>query len=68
MFGVGACLSLIPMYSEYATTQTFAAWTDRLLGGLELGSVVTLWFVFFPPAFYRRWIEGAAPAATAEEG
>jgi hypothetical protein len=60
LFGVGACLSLIPMYSEYATTQTFAAWTDRLLGGLELGSVVTLWFVFFPPAFYRRWIAGVS--------
>ena len=68
LFGVAACLSVILMYSEYSTTQTFSAWTDRLLGGLEMGSVATLWLVFFPPAFYRRWIKGAAPAATAEEG
>ena len=60
LFGVAACLTVILMYTEYNATQTFAGWTDRLLGGLELGSVVTLWFVFFPPAFYRRWITGAA--------
>ena len=25
-------------------------------------------FVFYPPAFYRRWIRNADPAATVAEG
>jgi hypothetical protein len=68
LFGVGACLSVIPMYSEYAATQTFAAWPDRLLGGLEVGAVVTLWLVFFPPSFYRRWFSDAASMTESVEG
>ena len=67
MFGIAACLSVILMYSDYAATQTFSAWTDRLLGGLEMGSVATLWLVFFPPAFYRRWIAGGAPETMTRE-
>ncbi len=31
-------------------------------GLLELLPMGLLWLVFFPPAAYRRWIEGAAPA------
>jgi hypothetical protein len=68
LFGVGGSLSVIAMYSDYAATGTFSAWTDSLLGGLEMGSIVMLWLVFFPPTFYRRWIQSTAPVAKAEEG
>ena len=30
--------------------------------------VAYVWFVFFPPAFYRRWIRNADLAATVAEG
>ncbi len=33
---------------------------------IELGE--TIGFVFFPPAFYQRWINGNAPVEKAEEG
>ena len=29
-------------------------------GLLEIAPVCMMWLVFFPPAGYRRWIEGAA--------
>jgi len=31
-------------------------------GGLEIAPIVLMWLVFFAPAGYRRWIEGATPA------
>jgi hypothetical protein len=31
-------------------------------GLLEIVPISILWLAFFPPAFYRRWIEAAAPA------
>ena len=31
-------------------------------GLLEIVPIAIMWLVFFPPARYRRWIEGAAPA------
>ena len=31
-------------------------------GLLEIVPIAMMWLVFFPPAGYRRWIEGAAPA------
>jgi hypothetical protein len=31
-------------------------------GLLEIVPIALIWLVFFPPAAYRRWIEGAAPA------
>jgi hypothetical protein len=31
-------------------------------GALEIAPIVLMWLVFFAPAGYRRWIEGATPA------
>ena len=31
-------------------------------GLLEIVPIALMWLVFFPPAAYRRWIEGATPA------
>jgi len=67
LFGILATLagiSLIPLYLEYAATQVWPRWGDYASGGLEAAATVALWFAFFPPAFYRRWINrtAAAPA------
>jgi hypothetical protein len=65
LFGtLQVCLSLIllPQYAEYETTNQFAATWDTLYGTIEIVSLVMIWLVFFPPAFYQRWIQGSAPA------
>jgi hypothetical protein len=61
-------LVLLPQYSEYETTSQFTATWDALYGASVIASLVTIWLVFFPPAFYRRWVQRATPAATAVEG
>jgi hypothetical protein len=63
-----SCLVLLPQYSEYETTSQFTATWDALYGASIIASLVMIWLVFFPPAFYRRWINGNAPAANAGEG
>ena len=63
-----SCLVLLPQYSEYETTSQFTATWDTLYGASIISSLVMIWLVFFPPAFYQRWIQRAAPVAEAEEG
>jgi len=60
-----ASLVLIPQYYVYETTNQFTAIWDILYGGAVIASLVMIGFVFFPPAFYRRWIERTDPTATA---
>ncbi len=67
MLQVGLSLVVIPQYYEYESTNQFTATWDALYGAIENTSLVMIWLVFFPPAFYRRWIERAAPAVTAAE-
>jgi hypothetical protein len=59
---VAAVVQLI----EYQITQVWSATMDLLVGGLEIGAIALIWLVFFPPAAYRRWINRAAVAHTAE--
>ncbi len=71
LFGaMQVCLSLVllPQYATYETTNQFTATWDILYGGFVIASLVMIGLVFFPPAFYQRWINGNAPAAKAEEG
>ena len=71
MFGVlQVCIALaiLPQYSTYETTSQFTATWDILIGGLEIVSITLIGLVFFPPAFYQRWINGNAPMEKAEEG
>ncbi len=59
LFGIFAALAsiaLIPLYLEVAATQVWPSWGDYTSGGFETAGTVVLWFVFFPPAFYRRWV------------
>ncbi len=62
------CLILLPQYAEYEASNRFTQAWDALYGAVEIVSLVMIWLVFFPPAFYRRWVNGNAPVATAAEG
>ncbi len=52
---------------EYEITQRWSASMDVLVAGVEMTAIAMIWLVFFPPAFYRNWINGAAPVAKAVE-
>jgi hypothetical protein len=41
---------------------------DIQVGALELAAIAMVWATFFPPGFYRRWINGNALVTKAEEG
>jgi hypothetical protein len=60
--------AIIWQYSDYELTQYWSPALDSLVSALGTAAVAVIWFVFFPPAFYRRWIQLADPAATAAEG
>ncbi len=49
---------------ELQLTQGQSAPLDILLMTTELISITIVWFAFFPPAAYRRWIQRAAPAVS----
>jgi hypothetical protein len=61
-------LATIPAYSEYEQEGAFSATWDALISAGEISSLVLILLVFFPPAFYQRWINGTAPVAKAVEG
>jgi hypothetical protein len=67
LFQVGLCLVVLPQYAEYQATNQFTATWDAIYGAIEVASLVMIWLVFFPPAFYRRWINRAAPTIKAVE-
>jgi hypothetical protein len=60
-------LVILVQYAEYEVTGTWSAWSDSTLGALELSTVGAIWLVFFPPAFYCRWMGSAteSPRKTA---
>ena len=43
---------------------------DFAIGSIEVAGIAILFFVFFPPKFYREWLEGeqSAPSTTAGIG
>jgi hypothetical protein len=52
----------------WARTHQWPAYSDTLVGILEIISIGTVWLVFFPPAAYRRWVESASPAEMLADG
>ncbi len=70
LFQVGLCVIVIPQYAEYEATGQFSAKWDSIYGATGIASLVMIWLVFFPPAFYRRWIDtrAAVDDAAAEVG
>jgi hypothetical protein len=61
-------VAVILQYSEYEQESAFSTTWDALISTGEISSLALIWLVFFPPAFYRRWIQSFAPAATADKG
>ena len=60
---------LVPFqYAAFEEANVFTAGWDRLYGAFSIGSVAMIWFAFFPPSFYRRWIESSADTSAAERG
>jgi hypothetical protein len=57
---------LVPMYIGYETDNSgFTDTTDQLMGSLEMLTIAIIWLAFFPPRFYRGWIERAAVRSAA---
>jgi heme/copper-type cytochrome/quinol oxidase subunit 4 len=52
----------------FELTGVWLATLDVLLGIFEFCGIALIWFVFFPPRFYQRWIEGSAGSARAGAG
>jgi hypothetical protein len=61
-------LSLIAQNVEYELTQHWSGSLDLLTASLDVVPVALVWLVFFPPARYRRWVEGTAAPLMAAEG
>ena len=55
--------ALIPQYIEYEQEAQFSGAMDALVGIFEIFTIGLIALVFFPPRWYRRWVEnGSAPA------
>ena len=64
-----AATIVIPlMYAEFEDEGVFSVWSDVALGGFESLGALLVWLVFFPPAFYRRWVAGSAPGNASPQG
>jgi len=57
---LSAFLISLVQYAEYEATGAWSTWADATLGTLEIVTIGVIWLVFFPPAFYSRWIGDAA--------
>ena len=55
-------LVIFPQEIGYEATQEFSATLGILSGSLEVVPVALIWIAFFPPAFYRNWVERGATA------
>jgi hypothetical protein len=71
LFGVlQVCLSgvVVFQYEAFEEAEVFTEGWDRIYGAVSITSVVMILLAFFPPAFYRRWIEaGVAPSASGNQ-
>ena len=67
LFQVSLSLVILPQYAEYQATNQFTATWDAIYGAVEVASLLMIWLVFFPPAFYRRWIDRLGTAGDAAE-
>ena len=68
IFGVMQVCTMIveiPMNIGFETHGVFTAWPDAAMGVFEVLTIAIVWLAFFPPAFYRNWINGRAPAEDA---
>jgi putative Ca2+/H+ antiporter (TMEM165/GDT1 family) len=57
--------AMIAQQIEYERTQVWSTSMDTAVAVLEFGALAMISLVFFPPGFYRRWINRATPEAKA---
>jgi hypothetical protein len=58
LFQTAACAADLLWAHGNSTGAASTALATGLLSGTECASVTALWLAFFPPLFYRRWIDG----------
>jgi hypothetical protein len=58
---------VIGQYAAYERENIFSSTWDFLYGGTILAALVVMWFAFFPPAFYRRWIENSTDRSATQQ-
>jgi branched-subunit amino acid transport protein len=71
LFGViqfSGCVVVLGQYAAYERENVFTSTWDLLYSGATLVALIVMWITFFPPAFYRRWIDGATHNRSAAEG
>ena len=63
-------LELLAVFQEidYELTGQWSTTLDLLACALEIVPIVVLWLAFFPPAFYRSWIEGTSVMTSGPAG
>jgi hypothetical protein len=57
----------VGQYVEFWAAGSRSVNLDNFVGLLELVALAMVWFVFFPPHFYQRWLAGGSPAARSGE-
>ncbi len=71
LFGLIQVLSslvVIGQYAAYERENVFSSTWDNLYGGTALTSLVVMWFAFFPPAIYVRWVNRSTDRSAAKQG
>jgi hypothetical protein len=54
---------IVVQYIEHEISQRWSPTMDLFVSGVEILAIAMIWLVFFPPAFYRSWINRGALAA-----
>ncbi|MFV1978078.1 MAG: hypothetical protein ACC649_01870 [Myxococcota bacterium] len=68
MAQVALSVLLLFMYAHFEATDTFSALHDGLTGVIEIFSLGLIWFVFFPPRYYRKLVSGSDDRESSVEG
>jgi len=55
-----SCVFVLGQYAAYERENVFSATWDYLYSSATLTALVVMWFAFFPPRFYVRWVNAAS--------
>ena len=67
-FQVATCFAELAMEFEFSANHGVSAFTDGILGAMEVAGIAILWLAFFSPEWYQRWVTRQTPAVTGPEG
>jgi len=74
LFGVASLLwvalqfVVVVQSIEYEISHRWSVTADVVVAAVEVAAIAMIWLVFFPPAFYRNWIDGVATPARRVRG